>query len=188
MPSNGEIKKRVNSMKERLKQEFFEIEKRSDLTREAKVGRIRHATCAACAGLAVQPIPFADIFVLTPLQGLMGYKIAQIYSIQIREQEIGEILKEILGLVGLSLAAQQLAIGAYKLAIPFLGALTTIPLVYSLTYAIGGAMDYYFRQKKNNKPVDPSVIKNIWKVGKKEGEAMGKERQEEIKDAWGRKP
>jgi uncharacterized protein (DUF697 family) len=184
MSSTTDIKKRATGIIERLKEEYFAIEKRSDLNKEQKISRIRHITCAACSGVAIQPLPFADLFVLTPIQGLMGYKIAQIYGIQISEQKAGEILKEILGVVGLGVAAQQFAIGLYKFAIPFMGALTTIPLVYSLTYAIGGVMDYYFRQKANNKPIDKKLIKSIWKVAKKEGKEKGKQSQDSVRNDW----
>lgn len=56
------------SLTDRVKREIFEIEKRTDLTTEEKVSRITHITCATCAGIAIQPIPFADIFILTPVQ------------------------------------------------------------------------------------------------------------------------
>ena len=160
---------RIDKLKTRLREEITAVEKRADLTAEEKVNRIRHATCALCAGLAVQPIPFADMFILTPLQGYMGVKIAQIHGLRISEQGALEILKELGGLIGLGFVAQQAAIGAYKTFIPFLGALTTIPMVYGLTYAIGTVMDYYFREKVANRPIDRKRIRQIWRAAKRAG-------------------
>jgi hypothetical protein len=50
-----------------------------------RVSNIIHITCAICAGIAAQPIPFADFFILTPIQGAMAYKIAQVYGINIKK-------------------------------------------------------------------------------------------------------
>ena len=55
---------------------------------------------------------------------------------------MSEIYKEILGVLGLSFLAQQTAIGLYKTILPFLGAITTIPLVFVLTYSIGKVKSY----------------------------------------------
>ena len=165
-----------------LRRELFEIEKRTDLTVEEKVSRIRHLTCATCAAVAIQPIPFADIFILTPIQGLMGVKIAHIHGIQLSEQQGTEIVKEIVGLIGLGVMAQQFAIGMYKTVLPFLGAVTTVPLVYGLTYAIGGAIDYYFAQKASGRAPDKKKLQELFRRARKEGERRGKDDrvQEEV--------
>lgn len=157
----------------KLRHELLEIENRTDMTTEEKVSRIRHVTCATCAAVAIQPIPFADIFVLTPLQGLMGVKIASIHGIKREEQDATEIAKEVFGLIGLGVMAQQFAIGLYKTVLPFIGAVTTIPLVYGLTYAIGSVMDAYFKQKAAKQPIDNEKLKSIFKSARKQGEAMG---------------
>ena len=165
----------TSSAMKKLRSEILEIEERTDLTTKEKVSRIRHLTCATCAAVAIQPIPFADIFILTPIQGLMGVKIANIHGINLREQESTEIVKELMGLIGLSVVAQQFAIGLYKTVLPFLGAVTTIPLVYSLTYAIGGAMDFYFEQKAADRPIDKEKLRKIFKNAQKEGEQKGED-------------
>lgn len=172
----------LDDWKRKLNDELLEIENREDLTDDQKVNRVRHVTCAVCAGFAVQPIPFADIFVLTPIQALGGTKIATIRGVKIAEQGVGEIIKEIAGVVGLGLLAQQFVIGAYKMAIPFLGAITTIPIVYGLTYAVCSVMDYYFKEMANGRPIDKARIKAIWRAAKKEGEKEGKARKDEIRD------
>ena len=159
----------------KLKRELLEIEKRTDLTTGQKVSRIRHLTCATCAAVAIQPIPFADIFVLTPIQGLMGVKIANIHGIKISEQEGVEIVKELFGLIGLGVMAQQFAIGLYKTVLPFIGAVTTIPLVYGLTYAIGGAINFYFEEKAAGRSVDKEKLQRIFKSARKEGKAKAKD-------------
>ena len=165
----------------RLSREIFEIEKRTDLTTEEKVSRITHITCATCAGVAVQPIPFADIFILTPIQAYMGSRIAAIRGVPVSESEASTIIKEILGVIGMGFAAQQIAIGIWKTLIPGAGGFMTIPIVYGLSYAIMRVMDAYFRAKAANRKLTPDEIKSIWKNAKAEGEKHGKDHEKATK-------
>jgi uncharacterized protein (DUF697 family) len=170
------------SITDRLKREIFEIEKRSDLTLEEKVSRITHITCATCAGVAVQPIPFADIFILTPIQAYMGSRIAAIRGVPVSESEASTIIKEILGVIGMGFVAQQIAIGIWKTLIPGAGGFMTIPIVYGLSYAIMRVMDAYFTAKAANRKLTPEEIKSIWKNAKAEGEKHGKDHEAAKKD------
>src|SRR6056300_1886716 len=115
-----------------------------------KVDKLLVRFAGICGAIAVQPIPFADIFILTPIQLYMGTLVAEARGYKF---SMSEIYKEILGLIGLAYLAQQTAIGLYKTILPFLGAITTIPLVFILTYAIGKVMDYYFVSKTEGKKV-----------------------------------
>ena len=167
--------------REKLKQEVLEIENRKDISDDENVTRIIKVFSTTCAAIAVQPIPFADIFVLTPIQAYMGTRIAAIRGLPVNESKAAEIIKELASVVGLGLLAQQLVIGGYKTFIPFFGAFTTIPIVFGLTYAIGKVMDYYFIQKKKNVSIDPEIIKNIWEETLRQKKAEGKENR---KDIW----
>ena len=108
---------------------------------DEKVEKLLLRFSAICAAVAIQPIPFADIFVLTPIQLYMGKLIGEARGYKFT---LSQIYKEILALIGLAFLAQQTAIGLYKTVLPFLGAITTIPLVFILTYTIGKVMDFYF--------------------------------------------
>ena len=171
----------IDKVKEKIKREVSEIENRADLTREEKVEKICVIFGTFCGAVAVQPIPFADIFVLTPIQAYMGKKIADIHGYNISEQGAKEIFKEIAGLVGMGLLSQQLAIGAYKTFIPFLGAITTIPLVFGLTYGMGKVMNAYFKAKIKGEKISKENIQEIFKNAKKQGQKIGKEKEQEIK-------
>ena len=120
---------------------------------------------SVCAATAVQPIPFADIFILTPIQLYMGTLIAEARGYKF---SMSEIYKEILGVLGLSFLAQQTAIGLYKLGLPFIGGFMTIPLVFILTYAIGKVMDFYFVSKTQGKTLTKDDLKNFFKQARKE--------------------
>lgn len=152
-----------------LSREYTGIENRTDLSADQKVSRIIKITASVCAAVAIQPIPFADIFILTPIQAYMGTRIAAVRGLSATRNEVSTYIKEIAGVIGLGMAAQQFAIGAYKLGLPFLGGFMTIPLVYGLTYGIGRVIDIYMVRKAEGRPVDPKTLKRIWKEGRAEG-------------------
>jgi uncharacterized protein (DUF697 family) len=170
----------LDKARESIKKEVTDIENRTDLTDDQKVTRICTVFSTTCAAVAVQPIPFADIFVLTPIQAYMGKKIADIRGFNISEAGAKEIFKELAGLVGLGFLSQQLVIGAYKTVLPFISGVTTIPLVFGLTYGMGKVMDYYFEKKIKGEKIDPEMVKSIFKRAKAEGKQKSKENKEEI--------
>ena len=130
-----------------------------------KVDKLLVRFAGICGAIAVQPIPFADIFILTPIQLYMGTLIAEARGYKF---SMSEIYKEILGLISLAYLAQQTAIGLYKTILPFLGAITTIPLVFILTYAIGKVMDYYFVSKTEGKKVTKDDLIKAFKEARKD--------------------
>ena len=132
---------------------------------DQKVDKLLIRFSAICAAVAVQPIPFADIFILTPIQLYMGTLIAEARGYKFT---MSQIYKEILGLIGLAYLAQQTAIGLYKTVLPFLGAITTIPLVFVLTYAIGKVMNYYFVAKTEGKKLTKEDLVKAFKQARKD--------------------
>ena len=171
----------IEKVKEKIKTEVSEIEKRTDLTKDEKVEKICIVFGTFCGAVAVQPIPFADFFVLTPIQAYMGKKIADIHGYEITENGATQIFKEIAGLVGMGLLSQQLIISLYKTFIPFLGAITTIPLVFGMTYGMGKVMNAYFKAKIKGETISKSEITKIFKNAKKQGQEIGKKKENEIK-------
>lgn len=180
-PAPSADKTTSSGLTARLSSEIFDIEKRTDLTIDQKVSQITHIACATCAGVAIQPIPFADILILTPIQAYMGSRIAAIRGVPVSESEASDLIKEILGVIGMGFMAQQIAIGIWKTLIPGAGGFMTIPIVYGLTYAIMRVMDAYFTAKAANRKLTPDEIKQIWKNAKAEGEKHGKDHEKTAK-------
>jgi len=162
------------SLLDTLKNEVTEIEHRTNLTTKDKVSRITHICCATCAGVAIQPIPFADILLLTPIQAYMGSRIAAIRGVPVSEADIAQTLKELGGVIGVGFAAQQTAIGLYKIGLPGLGGFMTIPLVYGLSYAIMRLVDAWYEAKARKVTLTAAELKAIWKSARAEGEVHGK--------------
>ena len=157
-----------------VKRQITDIEFRTDLTDDEKISQITHIACATCAGVAIQPIPFADIFILTPIQAYFGTRIAAIRGVPVTDARMGEIIREIFGVIGLGVTAQQLAIAAWKFIIPGGGGFATIPLVYALTYAIMKVVDLYFIYKSKGQRISDEKMKQVWKAAFKEVKKMQK--------------
>lgn len=171
----------ISKARAKLDKEVLSIEKRTDLTDEQKVSQIITLFSTVCAAIAVQPIPFADIFILTPLQAYMGVRISAIRGVPLSEHQATDLIKEIMGVVGLGMVAQQLGIAAAKLFFPIFGSIATVPVVFGLTYAIGKVMDLYLVAKASGQSVSKEKIKDYWKKAKTEGKAEGKRREKDIK-------
>ncbi len=169
------------SVGETITKEITDIEHRTDITDEHKVSRITHIACAACAGVAIQPIPFADIFVLTPIQAYFATRIAAIRGVPVSESDASDWIKEIIGIVGMGIIAQQIAIGIWKVVTLGLGGLLTVPLVYGLTYAVMKVSDAYFSAKARNEKLSEEQIKRIWKEAFREGKKKGSDEKQSIR-------
>jgi uncharacterized protein (DUF697 family) len=129
---NGMNDSLLSRARAKLERELLEIEHRTDLTDDKKADRIVVMFSTVCAGIAVQPIPFADLFILTPLQAFMGTRLAAIRSIRLSEQESTDVLKQLMSVVGMGLVAQQLGIAAAKILFPIFGGAATVPVVFGL--------------------------------------------------------
>lgn len=169
------------SIADKIKKEITEIEHRSDIADEQKISRITHISCATCAGVAIQPIPFADIFVLTPIQAYFASRIAAIRGVPVSESDASDWIKEIIGIVGLGIIAQQVAIGIWKIVTFGFGGLLTIPLVYGLTYAVMKVADVYFSAKARGEKLNDEQIRAIWKGAFREGKKKGSSEEQDIK-------
>ena len=170
----------INIAKKKIAAEITDIESRTDLSDDQKRSRIIHIFSVTCAAVAVQPIPFADIFVLTPIQAYMGVRLSAIRGMPLSDAEATDLLKEIAGIVGLGMAAQQVALGLYKVGLPFLAGFTTIPLVYGLTYAIGRIMDFYLEKKSKGQTVSNADLKSMWEKFREEGKQRAKTAKDEV--------
>jgi uncharacterized protein (DUF697 family) len=170
----------IESARQKIQSEITDIESRDDLSDDEKRSHIIHIFSVTCAAVAVQPIPFADIFVLTPIQAYMGTRLSAIRGMPMSEADAKDLIKEIAGVVGLGMLAQQAALGLYKVGLPFLAGFTTIPLVYGLTYAMGRVMDHYLEHKARGETMSKADLQSAWETAKAEGNKKGKESRAKV--------
>lgn len=151
-----------------------EILRMDRLTDNQKVSRIRNLCSVACATTAIQPIPFADIFILTPIQAVFAAKIASIRGVPVNKEDAGELMKQLAGMAGMGILAQNIAIGIWKIVAPGLGSFLTWPMVFALTYAIMTAADGYYKARAAGKTLTPEELEAIVKKAKAEGKEEAK--------------
>ena len=171
----------LSRVRSKLERELLEIEHRTDLTDDQKADRIVVMFATGCAGIAVQPIPFADFFILTPLQAFMGTRLAAIRGVRLSEQESTDVLKQLMSVVGVVVVAQELGRAAARVLFPIFGGVATVPVVFGLTYAIGTVMDKFFVYKAAGRTLSKDQIRGIWKDAKRKGKEQGKQREASIK-------
>ena len=170
---------RYSDLRTSLEREFLDIENHPDLSADEKVQRVIRVCSAGAAAIAIQPVPMADFALQLPVLGYMGYKIGRIRGVDIREHQADRLTGEIIATVGMTFATRQVLVGLYKTAFPFVGALTTFPLMFGLVYAVGKVMDYYFRAQAAGENVTRETLSEVFHQAREEGEAEGKKEQSE---------
>lgn len=139
------------------------------LSEAARIQRVIFLTAAVCAGIAIQPLPFADMLLFTPVQAYMAMKIGNIKGFPVSKKQAEDIIKELGGMVGLGILAHHGMASITKLGLPGAGGLLASPLVFAYTYAVGRIAEYYFDQKRAGRPVFVDEVKNIWATALSEG-------------------
>ena len=171
----------VNPITEKIKREITEIEHRTDLTDDKKVSQITHIACATFACIADKPIPFEDVFILTPIQGYFGTRIAAVRGVPVSENEVDDLIKEIVGKIRMYFILHRGALAIWRAdtfdANCLAAGLLTIPLVYALSYANMNVIDAYCSAKAKRQRLSNDQIKNIWKSAFREGKKKSEEHQ-----------
>jgi len=139
-----------------------------------KVRLIIHATALTCAIIAVQPIPFADIFILSPIQLIMVTALNKILGNPFEKSSLKEILTSLLGVIGWGTLAQHIIISIYKAIIPAVSGFTTIPLVYAATYALGIGAKILIEARKKDQTITDRELKRAIEQAKKEAKTSQK--------------
>lgn len=158
----------VEENRQKLIKIFDGVVKDATIPEDKKVSIIIHATSLVCALVAAQPIPFADIFILTPIQLVMVTYLNKIIGNPYKSSELKEIITSLFAIVGWGVLAQQLVLGAYKTIIPFLGAITTIPLVYAATFALGNGARVMIESKLSDRKLSDTHLRYLVKSAQAE--------------------
>jgi len=133
-----------------------------------KLNLIIHLTGLTCALVAIQPIPFADLFILSPIQVVMVMSMSRVLGNPVGKHGAGELVASITGVVGWGVLAQQVVLGLYKTVIPFLGAVTTVPLVYASTISLGYAAKAIIEARHTDQQISQQELKRIQKLAKEQ--------------------
>ncbi|MBB5356528.1 uncharacterized protein (DUF697 family) [Anoxybacillus mongoliensis] len=153
----------IQNRTKKLKEILYLISDDVSVSPEKRIRLIIHASSLVCALVAIQPLPFADIFVLTPIQVVMVIYISRVLGNPIGENGAKEVLSYTIGVIGWGVLAQQLILAGYKTFIPYLGGLTTVPLVYAATFGLGYAAKTVLEARLHDQQISKEEIKRISK-------------------------
>ncbi|MGE0707681.1 MAG: SHOCT domain-containing protein [Planctomycetota bacterium] len=154
----------------------FRFEPDPSLDEEASVDKVVHET-GVVAGLiaCVQPIPAADVVVLTPLHVKLALQIGRIKGFELTRERAAEMVSEVTGTVWLALTSQAL-IGIVGKIVPLARLVLTYPLNYAATWAIGQVTAYYFDCLRAGATPRPEDLRRVFQeqlvVGRRQGESM----------------
>ncbi len=130
----------------------FDID--AEKSREDNAEEVIRSAALLSGAVAVEPLPFADLLLITPLQLKMVLHIGKIHGFDISLERAREIVQELGAAVAYGMLARQIMRGLAKLALPLVGGLITAPAVYGWTYALGRLSERYFEQKRLGLPFD----------------------------------
>jgi uncharacterized protein (DUF697 family) len=163
-----------------------DYEHASQQEKDAAIRDVIQVCSIAAAAVTIQPVPFLDTALITPIQIAMVQAIGRVHGYSLDRKSIVEIL----GTFGASIVAQNVIMAAAKL-IPFAGALITISMAYALTWAIGEVSDHYFRNGRGVPQGElPDMFKRIYEQKKAEKQAAHKSDEslksklEQLKNAY----
>ncbi|MCM3763877.1 YcjF family protein [Neobacillus niacini] len=178
----------IKSLKNMLNITLSGITEDPSIPVDKKCNIIIHATALVCALVAIQPIPFADLFVLTPIQVIMVIFLSRAMGNPLGENKAKEMVIYIVGVVGWGVLAQQVVLGLYKTILPFMGALTSMPLVYAATYGLGYASKTILEARSKDQKISETELKRISKLAaekaKKEQKNINKDSILKELESW----
>ena len=88
---------------------------------------------------------------------------SRVMGMPVGKHGAGEVIASLAGVVGWGLMAQQTILGLYKTVIPYAGALTTIPLVYSATVGLGYAAKAILDARRSDQTITKEQVQKIRK-------------------------
>lgn len=133
--------------------------------RKAKAKSVRYKCASYAAGISPLPIPFADIWTITPVQMIMVRAIGNIYGHKIDANAV----KELLSVLGGGWIGQQLCLALFKIGMPGAGGFGGAAFVFVWTHAMGMAAEVYF---SSDKEASQKQLRESLKMGFQEAKAQ----------------
>ena len=131
------LQKHARDMRHFLTDDFRDLDPEA---RRQKAAEVRQMSAIAAGAIAPMPIPFADIWTITPIQVLMVRAIANIYGYGLD----ATTARAMLATVGGGWLGRQTFLGILKLGLPGIGQAAGAGFAYMWTIGIGHAAEAYF--------------------------------------------
>jgi uncharacterized protein (DUF697 family) len=126
-----------------------EFDRATEQEKRCAVDELVRTASAAATVVTLQPLPFLDYILITPIQIGMVQGIARVRGYHLDKKAVLEIVKTLRA----SLVTQHVVIGVAKI-VPTVGWLASASMAHALTYAIGELSDRYFREGRSMLPAE----------------------------------
>ncbi|MFC6591495.1 YcjF family protein [Deinococcus lacus] len=144
----------------------FNLDVDPDLSAEENAEAVIKNAAILSGAVALEPLPFADLLIITPLQAKMVLHIGKIYGFDITPERSSEIAKELGVTVAYGVAARQVMRGIAKMALPVIGGVITAPAVYGWTFALGRMAQAYFENKASGSTFTQAEQRQVFQEAK----------------------
>jgi len=131
------LKEHAHKMREYLTEDYRDLDPE---TRKRMASEARNLSAAAAAAIAPMPIPFADVWTITPIQILMVRAIGNIYGQGLDAKTARALFGSIAG----GWLGRQTFLGLLKLGLPCAGEICGAAFAYVWTQGMGKAAEAYF--------------------------------------------
>jgi uncharacterized protein (DUF697 family) len=132
----------ADALPEAMQDAFIAQQQADRALKEKRIRTLIYGKAALCAGVAMTPVPVADIFVLTPIQLALVTSIGYLHGVELTRSRAAEFMGTVAAGVGLREASRQLL----KL-IPGLGGAVSAGVAFAGTVALGEAANLWFANK-----------------------------------------
>ncbi len=140
---------------------------------QATVRRVILAYCGAATAANLSPVPFSEAVLLTPIHAAMVLHIGKRMGQDVSLKNAGDILKQLIGAVGLSVAARLTTNALLKVGLPVVGGYLRAPAVFGMTYGLGRVAEDYFLRRSQGLEFDTKAARELFKKAVKEGRVEG---------------
>jgi uncharacterized protein (DUF697 family) len=144
-----------------------------DRNPQAAVRRVILAYSGAAMAANLSPIPFTETALLTPIQVAMVLHVGKRLGQDVSLENAGEIFKQIIGAVGLSVAARLATNILLKVGLPIVGGVLRAPAIFAMTYGLGRVAEDYFVRRAQGLEFDAQAARDLFKKAVKEGRVEG---------------
>jgi small GTP-binding protein len=150
-----ELVNRIAELLPSALQDAFIAQQRADSNlKQKRIRALIYSKAGICAGIALVPIPVADILVLTPIQMAMVATIGYFHGVEVTAERATELM----GVMGAGVGLRETARQLIKL-VPGYGLVVGAGVAFAGTVALGEAANLWFLRKMK---VDAQDLKELF--------------------------
>jgi uncharacterized protein (DUF697 family) len=150
----------------------FHFRVNPELTPQQNAEEVTRSAALLAAAVSTEPIPFADILLISPIQMKMVTHIGIIYGFAPTPARVKEIVAELGATFAVGFLGRQVVRGLVKMVAPGIGGLITAPAVYGWTFGLGRLAEGYFKMQLEGKNLGQLDAKTIAQHALEEAKEM----------------